>query len=82
MVSPNCLHGKNLKMVREKSKIVQRKTAMDATKARKKKNLWQNGGVKDIKGDRLKLGMFKGVGSNGPTNEKPSISTVKKCPVH
>ena len=70
-------------LVRERSKIVRRKTVTDATEAReKKKNLWQIVGVKDMKGDRSKLGMLAGVESNGPTNEKPSICTVKKCPVH
>ena len=48
-------------------------------KREKKKNLWQSGGVKDMKDYRSRLGMFAGVGS---PNEKPSICVVKKCPVH
>ena len=51
------------------------------SKRERKKNLRQSGDVRDVKGDRSKLGMFVGVESNGPTNEKPRICTMKKCPV-
>ena len=68
-------------LVREKQDST-KENSEGCHRSERKKNLWQIVGVQDMKDDRSKLGMFEGVESNGLTNEKPIICTVKKCPVH